>query len=147
MCPEGAGRNTSSGNARLTFPFFAPFRLGVSGGLNDVETRRAIGRGVSVRSYGGSAEWDIWMNTTAMGIFAQLQYSDGNRGRNVAGLVSRRFAERFALGYAFRYGDTSTRVPEYYSPRRTATIRGAFPWGTVSAASTPQATRGSARES
>jgi tetratricopeptide (TPR) repeat protein len=117
-------RQTHSANARLTFPFFAPFRLGVKGGVNDVETRMAIARGLSYRRYGGIAQWDIRLNTALEAEYELDRFSDGNTQRLGSALLSRKFGTLWTAGYAFRYGETDHRVVEYYSPRRTATHTG-----------------------
>jgi len=115
---SGVSRKTDNANGQLTFPFFAPFRLGVKGGIDDVETSQAIGQGLFYRSYGGLAQWDMALNTTLQADYEQDRYSDANTGSTFNALLSRKFASVWTAGYAFRYGATDRTVPEYFSPRR-----------------------------
>lgn len=118
---EGVRRKSDNGRGQVTFPFFAPFRLGVKGVASDVETRQAIGQGLSYRGAGALAQWDVAMNTTLQLDAEVDRYSDGNRAQGGSALLTRKIGTLFVTGYSFRYASFDRHESFYYSPGRTAT--------------------------
>jgi tetratricopeptide (TPR) repeat protein len=116
---DGDRRVTQSGNGQMTFPFFAPFRLGIKGGVNDVATRQGAASKLFYRDYGGLGQWDVAMNTALTADYEIDNYNDTNRQSIMTALLSRRFAKFFTIGYGFRYMQTAFASPDYWSPRRS----------------------------
>ena len=132
---DGARRNTQSANGQVTAPFFAPFRLGVKGGVNDVQTRQAVGNHLFYHDYGALAEWDMMMNTSASADYEIDKYNDGNSQKALSALVSRKLGTIFTVGYAVRYLSTAFASPDYWSPARSLTNSAQLtvggPWGGI----------------
>ncbi len=126
---SGVSRRTNNANGQVTFPFFAPFRLGVGAGISDVVTTQAIGQGLFFRAYRALADWDMAMNTTLSLNYEKDRYSDSNTGQVGSALLSRKFGTYWTLGYNFTYLATDRTVVEYYSPRRASLNTGLVTFG------------------
>ena len=132
---DGQRRNTQSANAQVTVPFFAPFRLGVKGGANDVQTRLGVGQNLNYRDYGGLAEWDMMLNTTLGADYEIDNYNDTNTQRTLTAALTRKLGTIWTVGYAFRSLQTAFATPSYWSPANSITNSGNLtlsgPWGGI----------------
>jgi hypothetical protein len=115
---SGAGDRRFGDNASgaLTAQVLAPLKLGVRGGMSDVETASAIQAGITYRTYGGTAAWDPAMNWKVSGSYDVLRFNDANQEHDLRLGLMRQVTEGLTLGPSFLRSDSGRASPEYYTP-------------------------------
>lgn len=87
-------------------------------GRANVETASGIEQGLAYRNYFGQLDYDVAMNWTLSGLYDRLLYTDANRQWDGRAQLMRKVARYFTAGYGLWLGDSTQRVPNYWTPRR-----------------------------
>ncbi|MDP3541053.1 MAG: tetratricopeptide repeat protein [Elusimicrobiota bacterium] len=87
-------------------------------GLGNVETAAAIRSSRKFHTNGGGLIWDPVLTWRLNADYDQTRYNDSNRAQDVRLRATKRFSHRVAVGAAYYHGESTTRNPDYYTPRR-----------------------------